>query len=98
MSVPYANNENNCLGVYNGSYVPNKDAGLFEVALCEAIVQPASIKASGPLIFKVTPVITHNISQTQQAISRFLLTAAPNGHLKCCFYDPLLNDINSMIY
>ena len=46
---PCADNEENCLGVLNGTFVPHPDADPFAVSLLETMVQPQSLRDKGPI-------------------------------------------------
>ena len=52
---PCADNEANCLGVLNGTFVPREDADPFAVSLLEMMVQPQSLKDWGPINCIPTP-------------------------------------------
>ena len=53
---PYADNEANCLGVLDGTFVPHEDADPYAVSLLETMVQPQSLKDRGPINCIPTPV------------------------------------------
>ena len=40
---PYANNKENYLGVFEGSFIPHKDADPYAVSLLEIMVKPQSL-------------------------------------------------------
>ena len=48
-------NEENCLGVLDGTFVPHEDADPFAVSLLETMVQPQSLKDKGPINCIPTP-------------------------------------------
>ena len=46
---PCADNEENCLGVLDGTFVPHPDADPCAVSLLETMVQPQSLRNKGPI-------------------------------------------------
>ena len=46
---PCADNEETCLGVLDGTFVPHPDADPYAVSLLETMVQPQSLHEKGPI-------------------------------------------------
>ena len=46
---PCANNDDNCLGVLEGIFIPHSDATPYAVSLLETMVQPQSFREKGPI-------------------------------------------------
>ena len=44
---PCIDNEDNCLGVLDGTFIPHPDADLYTVLLLETMVQPQSLRKKG---------------------------------------------------
>ena len=53
---PWVDNEANCLGVLNDTFVPHEDADPYAISLLETMVQPQSLKKRGPINCIPTPI------------------------------------------
>ena len=62
----YVDNQEKCLGVLEGSFITHKDADPFAVSLLEAMVQPKSLKETGPTNLIPTPVENSDTWHTQK--------------------------------
>ena len=54
--VPCANNDKNCLGVLDGSFITQENADPYTVSLLETMVQPKSLQHRDPINCIPTPV------------------------------------------
>jgi len=94
---PCADNEANCLGVLDGTFVSHEDADPYAVSLLETMVQPQSLKDRGPINCIPTPVDNFDAWQPQKDTTGVLFVVPTNAHHKCCTFDPTLNDIDCMM-
>ena len=94
---PCADNEANCLGVLNDTFVPHEDADPYEVSLLETLVQPQSLRDKGQINCIPTPVENVDAWHHHKDITGVLSGIPTNVHHKCCAFDPTLNDINCMM-
>ena len=93
----YADNQENYLGVLDGSFIPHEDPDPYVVSLLEFMVQPQSHRDRGPINLILTPVENIDSRKPQKDKIGVLPGVPNNAHHKCCTYDPNINDIDYMI-
>ena len=91
---PCADNEENCLGVLDGTFVLHPDADPFAISLLETMVQPQSLRDKGPICCIPCPKVSAEAWHKQKDITGVLSGVPSNAHQKCCAFDPTLNEIN----
>ena len=94
---PCADNEENCLGVLDGTFVPHEDADLFAVSLLESMVQPQLLKDKGPINCIPTPATNSEAWMKQKDNTGVLFGVPNNAHHICCTYNPTLTEIDCMM-
>ena len=94
---PCADNKANCLGVFDGTFVPHEDANPYAVSLLEMLVQPQSLQDKGPINYIPTPAENAYAWHHQKDITGVLSGVSTNAHNKCCAFDPILNYIYCMM-
>ena len=94
---PCPENEANCRGVFDGTFVPHEDADPFAVSLLETMLQPQSLKDRGPINFIPTPADNVEAWSTQNDTTGVLFGVPTNGHHKCYTFDPIFSDIDCMM-
>ena len=94
---PCADNEANCLGVLDGTFVPYKDADPFAVSHLETMIKPQSLKDKCPINCIPTPVNNIEAWRKQNDNTGVLFGVPNNAHHICCTYDPTLNEIDCMM-
>ena len=91
---PCADNEDNCLGVLDRTFIPHPDADPYAVSLLETMVQPQSLREKGPICCIPCPKENAEAWHRQNDITGVLSGVPTNAHHKCCAVDPTLNEID----
>ena len=91
---PCVDNEENCLGVLGGTFVPHPDTDPYAVLLLETMVQPQFLREKGPIYCIPCPKENAEAWQRQNDITGVLPGVPTNVHHKCCAFDPTLNEID----